>query len=178
MFLEARHARRPLVGQACGELVRDQEDDVVQVLKQVTPEIWIGDQPSASDLEQLKERGIVGVVNLRNPGEPDQPLSPFEEGDLATALGLKYLHYGVGGKPLDPVGVSTVCEFLCAHTQDSQQVLVHCRKGGRALALVLLHLAKQQGWTADEIAHKCREHGLQLDPALLQMVEGYLRSGC
>ncbi len=148
----------------------------MDVLKRVTQEILIGDQPSESDLAQLKAAGVVAVVNLRNEGEPEQPLSPSEEGEVARRIGLEYLHHGVGGAPLTSEGVQSVCEFLCKHTEGSKQVLVHCRRGGRAVALVLLHLARTHGWTADEVAHKGREHGLEVDGGLRQMVEGFLRS--
>jgi protein tyrosine phosphatase (PTP) superfamily phosphohydrolase (DUF442 family) len=43
----------------------------------------------------------------------------------------------VGGAPLSGPGVGAVCDFLDRHSDG--KVLVHCRKGGRAAALVLLH---------------------------------------
>ena len=71
----------------------------MNVKKPITPTITIGDQPTEADLEQLKHEGYVGVVNLRNPGEPEQPMSPQAEGETVRALGMDYLHYGVGGAP-------------------------------------------------------------------------------
>ena len=78
----------------------------------VTATITIGDQPTVADLEKLKQEGYVGVVNLRNDGEPDQPLSTSEEGNQVRALGMKYLHYGVGAAPLSEAGVTAVCDFV------------------------------------------------------------------
>ena len=78
----------------------------------ITATITIGDQPAAADLEQLKQEGYKGVVNLRNDGEPDQPLSTSEEGNQVRALGMKYLHYGVGVAPLSEAGVTGVCDFV------------------------------------------------------------------
>ncbi len=71
----------------------------MNVKQSITPTITIGDQPTEADLEQLKHEGYVGVVNLRNPGEPEQPMSPQAEGEKVRTLGMDYLHYGVGGAP-------------------------------------------------------------------------------
>src|SRR4051812_7134268 len=102
-----------------------------------TPGITVADQPSDADLGRLKAEGYTGVVNLRNDGEPEQPLSTSEEGERVRAMGMDYLHYGVGGAPLSEEGVASVSAFLERHAPG--KVLVHCRKGSRAAALVLLH---------------------------------------
>jgi uncharacterized protein (TIGR01244 family) len=148
----------------------------MNVKKPITPTITIGDQPTEADLEQLKREGYVGVVNLRNPGEPEQPLSPDAEGEQVRALGMDYLHYGVGGAPLADPGVSGVCDFVDKHAQGSQKVLVHCRKGGRAVALLLIQQARANNWTAEETIAKGKAMGLEVDGGLRAMVEAYLQS--
>src|SRR5262249_47826071 len=117
---------------------RTNEEETMQVERPITSEITISDQPTEDDLSPLKSEGYAGVVNLRNAGEPEQPMSPSEEGQKAKALGMDYLHYGVGGSPLTQQGVTAVCDFVDRHAQVGQKVLVHCRKGPRAVALVLL----------------------------------------
>ncbi len=149
---------------------------LVDVKKFVTTTIMIGDQPSEADLRELKSLGFVGVVNLRNDGEPEQPISPSREGDLARALGLEYLHHGVGAAPLDEACVAAVSDFIARHAQGTDQVLVHCRRGGRAVALVVLHFARVHGWTAEEVAERALEMGLAVDGGLRLMVEGWLRA--
>ncbi|MBX6314830.1 MAG: hypothetical protein IRY99_18215 [Isosphaeraceae bacterium] len=145
----------------------------MNVKRPITPTITVGDQPTEENLETLKREGYVGVVNLRHDGEPEQPLSPAAEGERARALGLDYLHYGVGGAPLAPEGVRSVLDFLDRH--DSGKVLVHCRKGGRAAALVLLHQAQKRGWKPKEaIARGKEELGLEVEGNLKTMVEQYL----
>src|SRR3954468_2994319 len=139
-----------------------------------TPGITVADQPSEEDLRALKAEGYTGVVNLRNDGEPEQPLGTAAEGDLVRSLGMDYLHYGVGGAPLSDAGVASVCDFLTQHS--GGKVLVHCRKGARAAALVLLHEAKTRNWSVDEAMAKGREMGLEVDGGLRMMVENYLRS--
>jgi len=145
----------------------------MNVKTSITPEITIGDQPSADDLRTLKDEGYLGVINLRNEGEPEQPLSPSQEEELVKQLGLNYLHYGVGSAPLSDEGVSAVCRFLDEHA--GNKTLVHCRKGGRASALVLLHRAKAEGWTPEEAVAKGKAIGLNVDGGLKNLVETYLR---
>ncbi len=145
----------------------------MNVKRAVTPQITIGDQPTEEDLLECKYEGYVGVVNLRHDGEPEQPLSTSEEGNKVKALGMDYLHHGVGGAPLSDPGVAQVCDFI-DRLAEGGKVLVHCRKGGRAMAIVLLQQARAQGWTAAEAIEKGKALGLQVDGELKQMVENYL----
>ena len=138
----------------------------------ITPNLAIGDQPTAADLEELKREGYAGVVNVRLDGEPDQPLSTAAEGQLVRALGMEYLHSGVGGAPLTEAGVGAVCDFLDRHAAD--KVLVHCRRGPRAVALVLLHRARAEGWPPAEVLARGEQLGLKIEGGLRQMVEAYL----
>ena len=144
----------------------------MDTLKTITPTIAIAGQPTEADLEALKRQGYVAVVNLRNEGEPEQPIGPAAEAVVAQGMGLDYLHYGVGGAPFDPAGIATVNGFLDRH--EGQKVLVHCRSGGRASAVVLLHEAKARGWTAAEAIEKGRALGLDVKGGLQVMVEQYL----
>jgi uncharacterized protein (TIGR01244 family) len=136
----------------------------------ITPQITIGDQPTEADLARLKAEGYAGVVNLRNDGEPEQPLSTAVEGDKVRALGMDYIQMGVGGTPLTETGVKAVCDFIDYHGK----VMVHCRKGGRAAAIVLIHQARVNGWSAAEAAAKGRGLGLEVDGGLRSIVETYL----
>ncbi|MCA1685457.1 MAG: protein tyrosine phosphatase family protein [Planctomycetia bacterium] len=145
----------------------------MNVKKPITPAITIGDQPTENDLKALKGEGYVGVINLRNDGEPEQPLGTSAEGEKAKALGLDYLHYGVGSAPLTEDAVSAVCQFLDGHA--GGKTLVHCRKGGRAAALVLLYKAAAENWSPDEAVARGNTLGLAVDGGLRTLVETYLR---
>jgi uncharacterized protein (TIGR01244 family) len=138
----------------------------------ITPNIAIADQPSTADLDDLKRDGYVAVVNLRHDGEPDQPMGTVAEGEQVLARGMQYLHYGVGGAPLDPARIASVCEFLDQHGSDP--VLVHCRKGARAAAVVLCYFARKQAWKPDQALAKGRAMGLELDGGLRTLVEQFL----
>jgi uncharacterized protein (TIGR01244 family) len=141
-------------------------------LKTITPTIAVAGQPTEADLKALKSQGYVGIVNLRNEGEPEQPIGPAAEAGVAKGAGLDYLHYGVGGAPFDPTGVEAVNAFLDRHK--GEKVLVHCRSGGRASAVLLLHEAKAHGWKASEAIEKGHAMGLEVKGGLQVMVEQYL----
>ena len=136
----------------------------------ITSRIAIGDQPTEDDLARLKAEGYSGVVNLRNDGEPEQPLSTAAEGEKVRSLGMDYLHMGVGGSALSDAGVKSVRDFIDGH----DKVMVHCRKGGRAAAIVLIHQARANDWVASEAAAKGRGLGLEVDGGLRSIVENYL----
>jgi len=146
----------------------------MNVKRPITATITIGDQPSETDLENLKAEGYRGVVNLQNDGEPEQPLSTTAEGEKARALGLGYLHYGVSSSPLTEAGVNSVIDFI-ERESNSGKVLVHCRRGSRAAALVLLHQAKVHSWSPDEVFSKGKELGLDVEGGLRTLVENYLK---
>ena len=144
----------------------------MQFERAITSQIIIGDQPTEADLIRLKSEGYTGVVNLRNDGEPEQPLDTVAEGEQVRDLGMAYIHLGVGASPLTKPGVESVCDFITG--QD--KVMVHCRKGGRAAALVLIQQARQQGWAASEAVARGRGLGLEVEGGLRAAVESYLDS--
>jgi uncharacterized protein (TIGR01244 family) len=148
----------------------------MNVKRPFTATIMIGDQPTEADLKQFKQEGYSGVVNLRNDGEPEQPLSTSEEGALVRELGMDYLHYGVGSAPLSAAGVNAVSDFIDRHGQEPNKVLVHCRRGGRVVALLLLQQARANNWSAEEAIAKGKAIGLEVDGGLKTMVEAYLRA--
>jgi protein tyrosine phosphatase (PTP) superfamily phosphohydrolase (DUF442 family) len=89
-------------------------------------------------------------------------------------MDLDYVRYGVGRRPLSAEGVTSVCALLDRHA--SGKVLVHCRRGGRAVALALLHEARAKKPKADEAIARGRELGLDVDASLRLLVEHYLQT--
>ena len=141
-------------------------------LRPITPKIAIAGQPTEEQLQELKKSGYVGVINLRNDGEPEQPMTTAAEGEVVRTLGMEYLHRGFGGTPLTSEAVTSVCDFLDRHAE--QSVLVHCRSGGRAAALVLLQQARAHKWSADEAVSKGKAMGLEVAGGLKMMIEQFL----
>jgi uncharacterized protein (TIGR01244 family) len=141
----------------------------------ITASITIGDQPTEADLNQLKLEGYTGVVNLRNDGEPDQPMTTTDEGNKVRALGMDYLHSGVGSVPLSMQQVMAVCDFVDKHSQGAEKVLLHCRRGPRAAALLLLQQARAQNWASEEVFAKGKAMGLEVDGGLKMLVDRFLQ---
>lgn len=139
--------------------------------REITPKIVIADQPTEDDLRELKAQGYDAVLNLRNNGEPEQPIDTVAEGELVRSLGLDYHHTGIGGAPLNPDLMVSASEFIAAHGK----VLVHCRKGGRAAAMVLIQQARANGWTPEEAFEKGKAMGLDVEGGLRLVVDQYLR---
>jgi uncharacterized protein (TIGR01244 family) len=140
----------------------------------VRPNLEIADQPTSEDFAALSAEGFTAVVNLRRPGEPDQPIDPTAEGDLARDAGLEYLSVPIGGEPIGEPQVSAVCELLDRHS--GGKVLLHCKQGGRAVGIALLSLARAEGWPADEVIDRGRSLGLRLPPPVEALVKAHLES--
>jgi uncharacterized protein (TIGR01244 family) len=154
---------------------RQPEDDAMNVEKPITDRITIAGQPTEADLARLRSDGYAAVVNLRDDGEPEQPLDVAAERRAAGEVGLAYHHLGVGQQPLSDPGVAEACDFIDREAATGK-VLVHCRGGGRAAAITLIQQARARGWKADEAIEKGREIGLTLDPGQQLKVEQYFKS--
>jgi protein tyrosine phosphatase (PTP) superfamily phosphohydrolase (DUF442 family) len=71
--------------------------------------------------------------------------------------------------------VKEVCDFIDNHSQGAEKVLVHCRRGPRAIAILLLQQARIQKWTNAEVFAKGKAMGLELDGGLKLMVDQFLQ---
>lgn len=88
--------------------------------------------PSDLDLKSLASEGFASVVNLRLKEEPNQPLTPEEEGKAAARYGLRYAHIPVNGTNIDE---GTIQRFKEEVAQLPGPVFVHCASGRRAEAV-------------------------------------------
>ena len=71
--------------------------------------------------------------------------------------------------------MSAVCDFVERHSDGTHKVLVHCRRGPRAAALVLLQQARANKWKAAEVLANGKAMGLEVDGGLKALVESYLK---
>jgi uncharacterized protein (TIGR01244 family) len=143
--------------------------------REIKPGLSIADQPTSDELRSLSAHGFTAVVNLRHDGEPEQPLGPAAEGQIVQGHGIAYHHYPVGGAPLSAEGVHGVAKFVAEQAEAGGKVLLHCRKGGRAAALLLLSEALREGWPPEEVLARGEALGLTIaEPKLRALVEEYL----
>lgn len=107
----------------------------------------VSGQPSAAQIKALSQEGFVTVINLRRDGEFDE----FDEEELVTGLGMKYVHIPVKNiKSIDEEDA----EALHTAVSDAQgPVLLHCTIGWRAAGLLAIERYLKHGASPDE-AHR------------------------
>lgn len=140
--------------------------------REIFPGLLIGGQPAAEDIEDLRERGIASLVNLRTD---DEEGVLAEEASLAHAAGLEYTHLPVSPETLDDAAVA---RFTAAVDSEGRMpVAVHCQGGGRAGLMVLLHQAVKQGWSVQRALEEGERLGIAPPPdgRYRPFFEAYLR---
>lgn len=142
-----------------------------KVLK-INEQVTVGAQPSADLLRQLAKQGFKTVVNFRTEGEDMQPLAPHAEGEQVKAAGMTYLHFPVSMKSMGP---ELVDQFREKYPDLPKPVFAHCKSGKRAGAMLMMHIAIEQGITGDRTLQKAKEMGFECDqPELEQFVRQYV----
>lgn len=140
----------------------------------INGEVTVGPQPSAEQLKELASSGFKSIVNFRTEGEEDQPLSPTQEGENAKQLGLTYLHIPVSMKSMSE---ETVDQFREHYPDLPKPVFAHCKSGKRAGAMVMMHMASNQGLSGKQTLQQAEQMGFKCDqPELKQFVETYVDS--
>lgn len=113
--------------------------------KKITNAITVGGQPGADDIREIAAAGYRTVVNLRTDGE--EGILPDEK-EAVEHASLNYA--AIPGAPdiLDDIAVQRFSQAVSS--LDSQPAYVHCKGGGRAGVMTLLHLAIEHGWSLEE----------------------------
>ncbi len=78
--------------------------------------------PDEADLAQMQADGVRRVINLRRPGEQNQPLEPDAQGDAVKRAGMEYVHIPVDPKNLSPAQLDAVAHAIAS---SPGPVLVH-----------------------------------------------------
>lgn len=145
-------------------------DDQIRMSDNIT----IGPQPSEKDLNDLKQSGFKSIVNFRTAGEEEQPISPAQEGEKVSDLGLRYLNVPVSMQEMRP---ELVDEFREQLKGLPKPLFAHCKTGKRAGAMVMMDLAVEQGLSGQQTIQKALAMGFECDqPELKQFVENYVDS--
>lgn len=145
----------------------------MQAMK-INEQVTVGPQPSEAQLKELREEGFKSVVNFRTEGEEDQPLSPETEGEKVKEWGMGYCHLPVSKESMGP---ETVDQFREKFAELPKPMFAHCSKGKRAGAMVMMHIASEQGMTGEQTLQKAEEMGFECDqPELVEFVKSYVDS--
>lgn len=127
--------------------------------------------PAGDAIAKAADEGFKSIVNLRTPDEK-QELGPDAEGRIVEEQGLSYLHHPVSG---DNLSDQVVDRFREKVEDMPGPVLVHCASGKRSGALVMMHLAIEQGLSGQQVIDKAAEMGFECDtPQLESFVRNYV----
>ena len=130
-------------------------------LKKLNDTIYIADQITTNDIDQLVALGIKTIINNRPDQEEDnQPLSRDIE-DYACKLGLSY-HY----LPITPGDFSEtkVADFKTLLMIKKSPIAVFCRTGNRSVTLWALSQKEQCG--AEFVINQAKLIGYNVEAAL------------
>lgn len=138
----------------------------------INDQVTVSGQPTDDELKEIASQGFKSIVNFRAEGEEEHQLSPSEEGKIVEALGLSYVHIPVSLKALNSESVD---QFREQYEKLPKPVFAHCKSGKRAGAMVMMHLAVEQGMSGERALRQAEEMGFQCDqPELKQFVETYV----
>ncbi|MEO0515026.1 MAG: sulfur transferase domain-containing protein [Planctomycetota bacterium] len=131
-------------------------------------------QPNEAELRKLAEAGVKTVINLRNDGEDAMPMSVKTEGKVCERLGMDYVSLPVSMRPAAEGGadekLAIAFEMVLTAAREAGPTAVHCKLGQRAGAMVLIALARHQGWDAATAIGEAKRLGLgdAVEPAKLR----------
>lgn len=138
----------------------------------INDQVTVGPQPSEEEINRLNQQGFKTVVNFRTDGEDEQPLSPDAEGEKVRAAGLEYLHIPVSMKSMGP---ELVDQFRAKYPDLPKPAFAHCKSGKRAGAMVMMHVAVEQGMSGEQTLQKADEMGFECEQEeLREFVKNYV----
>lgn len=114
-------------------------DDILNYY-QIADDIGIGGQPSAEQFGEIARANYSVVINL---AMADSSNALPNEGEVVTALGMKYIHIPV---PWDAPTIDHLKQFFTVMDElGEQRVYVHCVANYRASAFVHQYLVLKKG---------------------------------
>lgn len=130
--------------------------------------ISIGEALGAEDAQALHDEGVRTVIDLRTSDEINPTEKTWVEG-----VGLDYESLPTSPTLLDDAAVA---RFIQEVDSSDGKVYVHCKMGGRAGIMALLHDAVGGGWTIEKTMQVAEEKQIKLgdDSPYRSFVEDYL----
>lgn len=129
----------------------------------VSDELAVGTgQPTRDDLRMLAAEGFRSVVDLRQEGERNQPLTPGpQERQAAESAGMAYVHLPV---PTDRLSGDLLARFREEVSRLQKPVFVHCASGKRSGTFAFMHDAIDRGLSGREMMERAEEAGVLYGP--------------
>lgn len=135
--------------------------------------IYLGGQPSAEDLAQLKAAGVKTVINLRTEGEN----AKFDEAKVLGDLGVSVGDYhNPGFKSADTLSDPIFRRVRDLLTNKSNEpLLLHCASGNRVGAIWLAHRVLDDGVPYEKALEEAKAIGMKPE-AFEARVKEYIES--
>ncbi|TWA93150.1 uncharacterized protein (TIGR01244 family) [Azospirillum brasilense] len=131
--------------------------------------------PTAERVGELAREGFRSIVNLRNPGEKDEVLSPTKEGEIARRHGLAYLSIPVSPQDMNEATAELFDREVAGLPGP---VAIHCASGRRAGLFTFMHVARIEGLSGDAAAAKAEAMGFQFGtPEMRALFTRYVDAG-
>ena len=125
--------------------------------QKINDNISIGGKVTGEDIDDLKARGFRTVINLMTPDEMGHAHEEREVEDR----GLTYASVPVAPELLDDLAVT---RFSQASDSSDGPVAIHCKGGGRAGVMTLLHLGVMNGWSLERTLQEGETLGAKIGP--------------
>ena len=140
----------------------------------VGDDFFIGGQPTAQALRDLRAKGVTTVVNLRMPQEMAQ--IGFDEAALLKELGITYVHIPMRGSPQNPYGPKELDTFASTLASAPGKVLLHCTIAWRASHLWAAYLIRDRKVPVADALAQTRKINLREEAPFgtQQPIEGFL----
>lgn len=141
--LEKHYPRDQATGYELGELrgifsiIRPHEKQSplgIKNFKVLSQDLWVGGQPSKTQIKELKALGIGTIINLRTLGE-----MTFDESSLAESLDMNYSSIPIAGA--EGISIENSKALRKAIDQAEGPVFLHCASSNRVGALLALDVA-------------------------------------
>ena len=133
-------------------------DSGVPRLYQVTEGLFRGGQPTPKGFQQLQEKGIRTVINLRVDDS---------ERKLVESLGMRYVHIPIAmplwSRPWKTIPVADIAAFFeVVADPQNQPVFVHCHRGAdRTGMMVGMYRIAYDKWNGAGAYNEAREIGMR-----------------
>ncbi len=127
--------------------------------QKISEKVIAGGVPDHTDIDTFKNRGVSTVISLLTEGEPG-----FTEGPTVQAAGLNFVSIPIS---VDSINDDAVERFSEAVEKSEGEVVVHCKSGGRAGIMTLLHEAKKNGWDFQTACEEGKKFNAKIGPESL-----------
>ena len=126
----------------------------MNTIRKINDDLAIAGQITSEQLQQIVQEGFKSVLNLRSPNEEGFLINEQQQ---LEALGLYYLNVPV---KLEAINDEEVAQVLQKIDELTKPALVHCNNAIRAAAIVLMHIATQQGVSLSQAFKQAERLGL------------------